>query len=98
MRGTDCGKYLINTAVNTALAVPGRPRRGTVLLSCGKFCQGRREKMREGRENAADFAPCFATTLGGPQGARGGWDSDTVRMSPEQEGFTISAQMSGEAP
>lgn len=80
MRGADCGKYLINTAVNTALEMPGRPRRGTGLLSRGKFCQDRREEMREGRENPEN--PCSAPV------SRGGWDSGTVRMSPEQEGFT----------
>lgn len=98
MRGADCGKYLINTAINTALETPGRPWRGMGLLSCREFCQGRRHKMREGRENPVDFAPCFATALGNPQGARGGWDSDIGWMSPAQEGFTNSAQRSGETP
>jgi len=76
MCDTDYRKYLINTAINTALAMPTRLQQGRMLPSCVKFCQGRQEKMREGRENPAGFAPSLASALSGLRGARRGQDRD----------------------
>lgn len=90
MHGTDCRKYLINSAVNTVLAMPTRPRRGRMLPSCMMFCQGRQEKMREGRENPA---PCLVPALGDLRRGERRIGQGTLpleTMSSEQEGFTIS--------
>lgn len=82
MCGTDYRKYLINTAVNTALVMPTSPRQGRMLPNRAKFCQSRWEKTREGRENPADFAPCLAPALGGLGRERGAWDRD---IAPQKD-------------
>lgn len=69
MRSTDCRKYLINIAVNTALAMPTRPRRGRMLPSCVRVCQGRQEKTRERTEKIRQI---LLSALPQPLGASGG--------------------------